>query len=573
MHINILKGSCLKIGHDRLSLQNTISKLGHYARKGAKAAIKPLGLTIAGLALIAGTHSETNAQIRGDTLWATGAFVTINEETNNNVGNVSLYLTPETMAMVVPDTTYEFITDGEGVEFFDDPGLPVYIDSTTGIADLIKGESKVFPTVGSEMNAFFPQVQQGTIEVYNMAGQLVKTQEFDTDHQYLALDKLSTGMYVYNIQTADGVQLGGKFMKQNTPLKGPSARPSTTKTSTFKNTEMHEATYWAKWEHPDFLTDSTLITLEEGENDPIFFYLTPLPGIPQHQDIAGIVQNGDNNYTLMSGVDVRLINETIGDTLFLVTGSDGSFVFEDQPLDNDYLFSVGNVSGMSTFKNVPYTTPDEIEIEADTINDHFDAVLKTIPATTTPQHIKDQTSHGTRQVIVEYYLDDSFNNTQKNTLRNYFVTLEGDENSFDYEESLVPLNNTGITIEPGTYNTNPSSEGVTTPLGHTLYPVLYANTTLSPGNYVGFVHEIKQGIGLDQVAWPNAYSVMETPAQQYTQEDKDIGEFERAYWNSVYQDEKTWIDLNYISDSFQTNRSSSSSQNNVVYEYVSGDKK
>ncbi|MDZ7742464.1 MAG: hypothetical protein U5Q03_12120 [Bacteroidota bacterium] len=102
----------------------------------------------------------------------------------------------------------------------------------------------------------------------------------------------------------------------------------------------------------------------------------------------------------MSGVDVRLINETIGDTLFLVTGSDGSFVFEDQPLDTDYLFSVGNVSGMSTFKNVPYTTPDEIEIEADTINDHFDAVLKTIPATTTAQHIKDQTASGTRQVVV-----------------------------------------------------------------------------------------------------------------------------------------------------------------------------
>ncbi|MDZ7742472.1 MAG: hypothetical protein U5Q03_12160 [Bacteroidota bacterium] len=63
MHINILKSSYLKIGHDRLSLLNTISKLGHYARKGAKAAIKPLGLTIAGLALIAGTHFESNAQM------------------------------------------------------------------------------------------------------------------------------------------------------------------------------------------------------------------------------------------------------------------------------------------------------------------------------------------------------------------------------------------------------------------------------------------------------------------------------------------------------------------------------
>ncbi|MDZ7742475.1 MAG: hypothetical protein U5Q03_12175 [Bacteroidota bacterium] len=44
---------------------------------------------------------------------------------------------------------------------------------------------------------------------------------------------------------------------------------------------------------------------------------------------------------------------------------------------------------------------------------------------------------------------------------------------------------------------------------------------------------------------------MEAIPIQYTQEDKDIGEFERAYWNSVYQDEKTWIDLDYISDGFQ----------------------
>ncbi|MDZ7742474.1 MAG: hypothetical protein U5Q03_12170 [Bacteroidota bacterium] len=163
----------------------------------------------------------------------------------------------------------------------------------------------------------------------------------------------------------------------------------------FKEAQLYEATYKVKWVKEGFITDSTEIILEDGDNGPLFFYLQPEEGIPQHQDIAGIVQNGDNNYTLMSGVDVRLINETIGDTLFLVTGSDGSFIFEDQPLDTDYLFSVGNVSGMSTFKNVPYTTPDEIEIEADTINDHFDAVLKTIPATTTPQHIKDTNRQGT----------------------------------------------------------------------------------------------------------------------------------------------------------------------------------
>ena len=99
----------------------------------------------------------------------------------------------------------------------------------------------------------------------------------------------------------------------------------------------------------------------------------------------------------------------------------------------------------------------------------------------------------------------------------------------------------------GTYNTNPSEETIITPLGNTLYPVIYANTTTGNGNYVAFVHETKRALGFKGVGW---YSVMRVDAPAYTQEDKDISvDLSRPYWNAVYQDEKTYIPMEYLSES------------------------
>ena len=497
------------------------------------------------------SNTKSFGQNDGETIWGEGIMTFRDAVNSNSLKNMPVFIWPDSMGMIVPDTVYEYETSINGAIFIN---LPVYIDTTTtSVKKTLKNSGYVFPNYGSEMNVFFTESQTGHILFCDMKGNKVFYREFSTDHLYLNLSELKRGLYVYQIECV-GFSANGKYLKQSAPLKGPCKRPEI-RISQKATKEEYEARYWVKWvpEQGQFsghFTDSSLMLLHEGDNGWLPFYVEPVPGIPQHQDITGVIQNGDDDYSLMPGVDVRLINETTDDTLFAVTGSDGSFVFEDCPLENDYLFSAGNVSGMGSLKNVPYTTPEEVEIPEDTINDHFDVVLKYIPATTTPQHIKDQTSHGTRQQVVEYYLDDSFTSTQKNTIRGYFEALEGDENSFDYEESLVPLNNTGINIEYGTYNTQAHSEWVTTPLGHTLYPVLYANSTMHPGSYVSFVHEIKRAIGLAEVGWPNAYSVMETPAQQYTLEDRHIGEFEREYWNSVYQDEKTWIDLNYISDGF-----------------------
>ena len=39
---------------------------------------------------------------------------------------------------------------------------------------------------------------------------------------------------------------------------------------------------------------------------------------------------------------------------------------------------------------------------------------------------------------------------------------------------------------------------------------------------------------------------METPVQQYTYEDKLIGQFERNYWQEVYKNNSTYINLNNL---------------------------
>ncbi|OYT15550.1 MAG: hypothetical protein B7C24_12475 [Bacteroidetes bacterium 4572_77] len=71
---------------------------------------------------------------------------------------------------------------------------------------------------------------------------------------------------------------------------------------------------------------------------------------------------------------------------------------------------------------------------------------------------------------------------------------------------------------------------------------------MGTGNYKGFVHEIKRAIGIAGVGWE---SVMQALALVYHQEDKNIGQFEREYWNGIYQDNMSWIDLNKIAEDLE----------------------
>ena len=76
------------------------------------------------------------------------------------------------------------------------------------------------------------------------------------------------------------------------------------------------------------------------------------------------------------------------------------------------------------------------------------------------------------------------------------------------------------------------------------------------GSYTRFVHEIKRALGFNEVAWAGVESVMETPVQDYTLEDKDIArEASRMYWNAVYSG-KTNIPIEYLAEDMSSKSSS-----------------
>ena len=67
------------------------------------------------------------------------------------------------------------------------------------------------------------------------------------------------------------------------------------------------------------------------------------------------------------------------------------------------------------------------------------------------------------------------------------------------------------------------------------------------GDYVNFVHETFLGIGCNGVSW---YSVMRIDSPDFTLEDKDImRDVSLDYWNAVYQDNKSYMPIQYMQES------------------------
>lgn len=498
------------------------------------------GLGLLGSSEVKGQSTLNLKQtVEADTLWGYGVYQAINAQTSNFIPGVTITSYAIAMDMVIDPTRREEVTDNNGAAPFEK--YPVYIDSTVSISELLKQNSQIVPTIGSEINAFFSEQLSGTIELYDLNGNLVEKQKFNSDHAYVNLSRLATGMHIYKIKTSQGIEFSDKFMKSGDRINGPANRPSIgLKGSRY----IEEATYTVVWEKEgSIIKDSTNITLYEGNNGFINLFIQPIPGIPQHQDFTGTVRDGDNNYAPLAGALITVEDVITGDTLWRVSDNDGKFTFENMGTGKEYRFSVGNLSGKQSHHNSTYFTPLEITQASDTIANHFDAVLKNLNGLST-QHIKDHTLNGSQQGVIQYYLGDSYNETQKAWLRNSFTQFQADENNVHkFAESSTQLNDTGINIEAGTYNTQTDEEAIITPFG-TLYRVISATTTMGTGNYIGFVHEIKRALGIDGVSWP---SVMKTPATVYHQEDKNIGMFEGQYWKDVY-DGMTNIDLNTITE-------------------------
>jgi len=533
-----------------MNLLDTMNGLGHYAKKAFNAVKKPLALTLAGTTMISMIAiNEVQGQMEVDTIYATGGFVAKNSENNGSVSNVLLSLRPEEMAMVVPDTTYEFITNGNGIAFFEDPGLPVYIDSTTGILDFLKDNTQILPNFGSDINVFLPQDARGVLQYITVNGQITKEKDFSGDQVHMDLSDMAPGLGLYRVLLEDGTAISGKYVKMNVPSKGPSSRPLFTPSSTKSGNVFnpYEATYWIKWEKEGFATDSTLITLHDGENDPIFVYMQPVGGIPQHQDLVGTAKKSkDEGYGPLANITAILYNQTTNQTTQITTGSDGKFVFEDVPAGSICWISVGGNDSRYSFNDIYYEIANEIQNMNDTIADIFSTVHDNKLATTTANRIVQTSGHGVMTQERKVWYDPNMPNSEVNTYEGYFDQLEGMSDSYTYTQ-VTDENEAHIKIYDGTPNTGTNGTNFITPL-KTYTPVTVATVTLNTAiNFGGFCHEIYQANSKNQtnfgILGPNP------PETGPTQEDLDIDRLDMQYWvYGVYTDQETNVDLNLISE-------------------------
>ena len=566
MKLNILNiNNLTKVGHDRLiniisSMMIIIDSISVILKtsKFLKKTVLPLTFLTA-IALPQISNAQY-APMANDTIWGNGMIFArdINE---NSISNAKLTFKAIDMQQIIPETEYEYIANNSGIIQYN---VPVFIDTNyVGINNYASEQIKIFPTFGSELNATFPVNTKGALEIYDITGKKVIEQDFNTDHLYKNLESLPSAPYIYVIKTENDQQ-SGKFIKTNTPANGftdiPRTTTTTPQTKAGKNLEDMVATYQIITEKEGYYPDTSYLQINEGENTWSVVHLTQIPGLPASQDFAGIVMDGNNDKAPMEGVLVVVEHEETGNIYNTYTDEFGYWIVNDLPVRmgagprQNYKVSIGEVSDELDkygFINVPYEAPIYFEDEwsaQDTINNNFNAILYDKIPETSSGHIVDQTSNGYLGDTVYYYLDDSFNATQKNNIRGYFEQLKIDENDiFNFTESPTPLNNTGINISYGNPNTSSHETNYETPIGN-LSPVLYSISSMGGGynNYTVFVHEIKRGIGLAGVAWPEAESVMEDYATHYTEEDKLIGQFERNYWQEVYKNNSTYINLNNL---------------------------
>lgn len=562
-----------------MSLLNTMNKLG-------RCAFKPVSLAVLALTL---SYNVANAQVKADTLWGEGRFKTKIENQGSPIPFVELKISYVSMETIIPDTTYTLTTDLNGSVDFN---FPVFIDTLTTILERTETNFTVFPNPGNDLNVFFSENYNDneikSIKLYNIVGQLVMSETFYEDHVYLDLEKLAVVPYTFTITKGSNPPISGIYIKSDVASSGPAQRPNLPLPPAdlpFKNTTFQDyAIVKIKHAHPGYIPDSVLMDIYPGDNGPLVVYISPPPPLTASQDIAGFVQDGNNSLERMANVAVVLEHLNTGELYLKYTESDGSFIFPDMPVQMGYAgerhhfaFHVGDDPTKYSFKNVEYTTPLYIEstwTASDTINDNFNVVLMDKDANTTAQHIRDQDRYDTNQETIQYYYESDVPTTRQTLYDSFFEQLEQDEdNVYDFQRSMIPLDNTGITIGDGTPNTTPHWGGIITPIGDTLTPADYAHTTMATSSYIVFVHEIKQGIGYRPCAWPDAQTVLEANPSAYTIEDKVIAEkVHRPYWNYVYQDSATWIPISNIAeninDKIQQALEQGNNKNNKLQEAI-----
>jgi hypothetical protein len=228
--------------------------------------------TILPLAILA---SSLGMAQEADTAFGEGSLVFRNIDTFNPIENLETNYSALEMEDTVPSTVFTGTSDADGKVPYE---VPVCIDSTVGIKDLYKDKVKVFPTPGSDMNIELPQELSGnyTLQVSDMSGRQVLTRQFTGNQEYVSLEHLAEGMYVYNLQTNGKTVAAGKTVKTNTPATGPASYQGPKSNNQAKDLSDCEAVYQINYDAPDGYVDgSTEVTITDGSNPDIDIFVTP----------------------------------------------------------------------------------------------------------------------------------------------------------------------------------------------------------------------------------------------------------------------------------------------------------
>lgn len=212
-----------------------------------------------------------------DTSYADVTVQTLDMNSNQALKDVSVKLYPDNMEMVLLDTSFTQITDILGNAYFSN--IPMFVNTATTITEISElFQPGIINTIGGTINIVFPRASQGHIKVYNLNGQLVRENDFTGKNVQVPLFDLSPGLYIYQTQTNSGDKLVGKFMNNKNPSIGDlSSYQKNLPQQSLKVASMFTADFWAVYDKPGFYKDSTLITINDGNNGTIPMYLTPIP--------------------------------------------------------------------------------------------------------------------------------------------------------------------------------------------------------------------------------------------------------------------------------------------------------
>jgi len=523
------------------------------------------------------TPQVSSAQIEADTLWATGIISAKNTETGNPVGGVEVTMRPESVQMYTPDTTFNYVTEGGFAPF----NVIAYIDSTVGEQENELERNIKTWVWDKHLNIKLPSnIHEGRVSIFAINGQ--KLGEYSVNGQAsIPLEGLANAVYVYSINTPEGV-VSNKFTRWGVGSSKDESR-------NFKSAQLYDATYWVKWEKEDYITDSMLVTVHDGENDPLFIQMEPEGGsgeVPQYQYIEGYIWDED-----LSGLENTLVQiyQENGDVLLGSTNSSssGHYAFDDPvPAGTEIYFKVEKdetyyaYDGDIALNNCDnYEVPSTIENYNDTINENFHFVMYHLSREVgnTGVYVEVSSLH-IREMIgncedgniepalrdLKYYLGSTMTESMKQGYRSNTSVLESEIVWPDlFTESNVPLNqgsnydpydpqfDVGINVEQGANATNTNSTYAVTPLGHLMTPVFESDMTLVDATYREFVHEHGRALGFHGVGY---YSIMKDNSPAFTDDDKVMFHLGLEHFDNVYDKGKAYFGLSSLVESLERER-------------------